>query len=450
MLSDEKKTKCFYFCFLCQRPKDVIHLKLIYVVLDGVGDLPIEELGGKTPLEVAETPNMDTLAENGKTGLMYSVKKGIAPESDVAVISILGYDPFKYYTGRGPLETLGADIDMKDGDLALRCNFATLGHGNKIVDRRVKRSLTTKEATELSKAINREVKLQSYPADFEFKNTIGHRAVLVIRSKGKPLSNNITNSDPAYSVAEGLGVANVTADMSLKNVEPVDGTEESRISADLVNEITQKSHVILERHEINRKRSAEGKLTANLILSRDAGNKLPKFFNINKKYGVHFLCLADMPVERGISKLASMHLTELPPPCGNLKEDCAIRVKQLLNALNSYDCFYIHLKGPDEPGHDGDYNLKANVIATIDKEFFGRFLPKIKLEDHVICVTADHATPCKLKAHSDDPVPLLISGSKIEADNTRRFSEAECKKGDLGVLARGVELMPMLMRFLKR
>ncbi len=427
----------------------MVQLKLIYVVLDGLGDLPIEELGGKTPLEVAETPNMDALAKNGKTGLMYSVKKGIAPESDVAVISILGYDPYKYYTGRGPLEALGADLDMKDGDLALRCNFATLGHGNKIVDRRVKRSLTTEEATELSKAVNREVKLESYAADFEFKNTVGHRAVLVIRSKGAPLSNNITNPDPAYSVTEGLGVAKAVVNMSLEKAEPRDDTEGSRIAAELVNEFTQKSHVVLERHEVNRKRAAEGKLKANLILSRDAGNKRPKFFNINERYGVRFLCLADMPVERGISKLAGMHLTELPPPSDNLTEDYALRVRQMLNALNSYDCFYIHLKGPDEHGHDGNHKLKAEVIATIDRDFFGKLLPKIKLEDCVICVTADHSTPCALKAHSDDPVPLLISGNKIKADNTRRFSEAECKKGDLGVLARGVKLMPMLMRFLK-
>lgn len=381
---------------------------------------------------------------------MYSVKKGIAPESDVAVISILGYDPFKYYTGRGPLEALGSDLDMKDGDLALRCNFATLGAGNKIVDRRVKRSLTTEEATELSKAVNKEVKLKSYPASFEFKNTIGHRAVLVIRSRGKPLSSNITNPDPAYLVTEGLGVANSKVDMNLKKAEPMDDTEEARIAADLVNEFTQKSHAVLEGHEVNMKRAAEGKLKANLILSRDAGNKRPKFFDINEKYGARFLCLADMPVERGIAKLAGMQLTELPPPSDNLKEDCALRVKQLLNAMKSYDCFYIHLKGPDEYGHDGNYSLKAKVIATIDKEFFGKLLPKIKLEDCVICVTADHSTPCKLKAHSDDPVPLLISGNKIEADKTLRFSEAECKKGDLGVLDRGVELMPMLMRFLKK
>src|SRR5208283_429207 len=162
-------------------------LKLIYVAIDGMGDLPIKSLGNKTPLEAAETPNMDALARNGKTGLMYSVKKGVAPESDVAVISLLGYDPFKFSTGRGVIEVAGAGLEMKDGDLALRCNFATLGQGKNIIDRRVARTLTTDEATELSKVANEQVKLTSYPATFEFKNTLGHRAVLLIKSKGKPL-----------------------------------------------------------------------------------------------------------------------------------------------------------------------------------------------------------------------------------------------------------------------
>ncbi|MEM4244308.1 MAG: phosphoglycerate mutase, partial [Candidatus Bathyarchaeia archaeon] len=120
-------------------------MKLIYIAIDGMGDLPIAELGNKTPLEAAETPNMDFLAKNGKTGLMYTVRRGIAPESDVAVISLLGYDPFKYSTGRGVIEAVGAGLNVADGDLALRCNFATLGQGRRIIDRRVARSLTTEE-----------------------------------------------------------------------------------------------------------------------------------------------------------------------------------------------------------------------------------------------------------------------------------------------------------------
>ena len=419
------------------------------MVIDGMGDLPIRELGNKTPLEAAETPNMDLLAERGKTGLMYSVRKGIAPESDVAVLSILGYDPFKYEARRGPLEACGAGLTIRDGDLALRCNFATLGEGRRIVDRRAGRDLTTEEAAKLSEAINEKVKLESYPANFEFRSTTGHRAALVIRSRLKPLSGEISNTDPAYSRVEGLGVAETEVEMILKECKPLNETEEAMISAKLVNEFVRKSHAILEDHEINKRRIKEGKLGANLILTRDAGSSLPKLFKIDEKYGVSFACLADMPIERGIAKAANMRLIDIPPPTGDIRKDCTLRVKRLLEHLPSFDCFYIHIKGPDEPGHDGKPHLKKQLIAGVDEFFFGNLLPKIDLERCIICVTADHSTPCKLKAHSDDPVPLLIAGNKIKGDDVERFSEKECKRGSLGVLKRGTELMPKLMGFLK-
>ena len=424
-------------------------MKLIYVVIDGMGDLPIEELGNKTPLGAADTPNMDFLAKKGKTGLMYTVGKGIAPESDVAVVSILGYDPFKYEVSRGVLEALGAGLTMKDGDLALRCNFAALGPNNIIIDRRVGRSLTTEEATELAKAINEQIRLESCPVSFQFKNTISHRGALVIRSKEKKLSGNITNTDPAYTRIKGIGVAEPEAEMVLKKCEPLEKTEEAKISANLVNEFTQKSIAVLDEHEVNKKRVKEGKLKANIILVRDAGHRMPKFSHLNQQYGFSFVCLADMPVERGISKLAGMHMVDLPPPSKSLEKDCKLRVEKLLETLPLFDCFYIHIKGPDEPGHDGNFTLKTQLIATVDTHFIGNMLQKIKLEDHVICVTADHSTPCKLKAHSDDPVPLLISGNKIQADKVQKFSENECKKGELGVLLHGTELMPKLIMHLK-
>ncbi|MDH5624028.1 MAG: alkaline phosphatase family protein [Candidatus Bathyarchaeota archaeon] len=424
-------------------------MKLIYVVIDGMGDLPIEELGNKTPLEAADTPNMDFLAKTGKTGLMYTVGKGVAPESDVAVVSILGYNPFKYYASRGVFEALGAGLTMKDGDLALRCNFATLGPNKTIIDRRVGRSLTTEEATELAKAINEQIKLESHPASFQFKNTLSHRGALIIRSKEKKLSGNITNTDPAYTRIQGIGVAEPEAKMILKKCKPLDKTEEAKISASLVNEFTQKTITILDQQEVNKKRVKERKLKANVILTRDAGHRLPRFPRLDQQYGFSFVCLADMPVERGISKLAGMHMVDLPPPSKNLEKDCKLRVEKLLETLPLCDCFYIHIKGPDEPGHDGNFNLKTNLIATVDKHFVGKMLQEINLEDHVICVTADHSTPCKLKAHSDDPVPLLLSGNKIQADKVQRFSEKECKKGELGILPHGTELMPKLIRHLK-
>ncbi|MCW4045703.1 MAG: alkaline phosphatase family protein [Candidatus Bathyarchaeota archaeon] len=424
-------------------------MKLLYVVIDGMGDLPVNELNHKTPLEVAETPNMNFLAKKGKAGLMYSVRKGVAPESDAAVISLLGYDPFKYSTGRGIIEAAGAGIALKDGDLALRCNFATLGEGNKIIDRRVRRTLTTEEATELSEAANSEVKLESCPASFEFKNTLGHRAVLVIKGKKKCLSSNITNSDPAYAIINGIGVATPNAEMVLKKCLPTDDTEEARNAAALVNEFIEKTHKLWETHRVNKKRVAEGKLKANVVLTRDAGHLLPKFFNINERYNVRFTALTDMTAETGIAGLAGMDASFLPPPSENLKEDCEFRVRKIVEALPRYDCFYIHLKGPDEPGHDGNCRRKANVISAIDKHFFGNLLKEIDLKNCVICITADHATPCDLKVHTDTPVPVLISGGNIKGDNLAKFCERECEKGSLGLLEHGYELMPKLMALLK-
>jgi 2,3-bisphosphoglycerate-independent phosphoglycerate mutase len=424
-------------------------LKLIYIAIDGMGDLPIAELGNKTPLEAAKTPNMDFLAKNGKTGLMYTVRKGVAPESDVAVISLLGYDPFKYSTGRGIIEAVGAGIDVADGDLALRCNFATLGKGKEIIDRRVKRTLTTEEAADLSEAVNEKIMLESYPATFEFKSTMGHRAVLVFKSKANGLSGKISNSDPAYTIVNGIGVATPDVEMVLKKSEPLDDTKEARNAANLLNEFIEKTHEVWENHPVNKKRATEGKLKANCVLTRDAGSQLPKFFNINERYNVKFAALADMHAESGIAHLAGMQAALLPPPSGDLERDCEIRVKKLLDILPIYDCFYIHLKGPDEPGHDGNCHRKTEIIYAIDKHFFGPLLQEISLKDHMFCVTCDHATPCALKVHSDTPVPVLISGGKITDEKAGKFSERNCAKGSLGVLDRGCELMPELIELLK-
>jgi 2,3-bisphosphoglycerate-independent phosphoglycerate mutase len=425
-------------------------MKLLFIVIDGMGDLPVEALGFKTPLEAAVKPNMDFLAKNGRTGLLYTVKKGIAPESDVAVISLLGYDPFTHCVGRGILEAIGADLNVADGDLSLRCNFATIGHQKNIVDRRVGRTLTIEEVKQLCEAINKGVKLESHKATFEFKPMLGHRAVLVIKCKDTKLSSKITNSDPAYAISNGLGVVKIGAEMILGKVEPTDDTFESNVSANLINEFIQKSTIILENHEVNAKRSLKGKLEANAVLTRDASHLKPAFSDINQKYGVDFLALIDMHAERGIAKLAGMFTPELPPPEISLKEECELRVKQILELYERFDCFYVHLKGPDEPGHDGDYKRKTELISLIDKHFFGNLLPKILLKDNLICVTSDHATPCKLKGHSDTPVAALIAGGSITADHTVAFSEKDCVNGSLGVIDGATLLMARLIAMMKK
>lgn len=423
-------------------------MKLVYIVIDGMGDRPIKELGGKTPLEVAETPYMDSLAKAGKTGLMYTIGKGMAPESDAAVVSLLGYDPFKYHVSRGALETVGAGLEMNNGDLALRCNFGTLGGDNKsILDRRAGRNLTQDEANNLAQTINEEVQLESYPVSLQIKSTSTYRAALVIRSKEMKLSGNISNTDPAYKRINSIGVADLDAEMILKTCYALDESREAKISAELVNEFTIKSTLVLDQHEVNKKRVKAGKLKANTILSRDAGSIVPNFPLLRELYSLRFVCLADMNVERGISKLVGMSLVDLPPPSKDLEKDCKLRVKRFLEAIPHYDCFYVHIKGPDEPGHDGDFNLKSKLISIVDRHFVGNMLQKINLEDYIICITADHSTPCNLKSHSDDPVPFLIAGNKLQGDSVKKFSEKDCKIGELGVLVRGTELMPRLISY---
>jgi len=415
-------------------------------VLDGLGDLPCAELEGKTPLEAAEIPEIDSLAEAGQMGLVYTVRRGVAPESDVAVISILGYDPFKYHTGRGPIEAVGSDLFMKEGDVALRCNFATLGEGGRIVDRRAGRNLTTSEASKLCQAVNSKVKLTSSPAEFDFKNTVGHRAALVVRSMAGRLSGQISNTDPAYTRVEGLGVAKKDVKMLLQESRPLVNRVEAERAAQLVNEFVQKSSSVLDGHEVNFERRRRGFLAANLVLTRDAGDSLPRMPSLNSLYGGTFGSLVEMPVERGIALLCGMREVKLPEPTGNLKHDYTVRAQIAAEAMASgIDVLYIHIKGPDEPGHDGKPDKKRKIIEMIDRYFFSTLLTNVDLSEDLVVVTADHSTPCSLKAHSDDPVPLLIAGPNLKADGIKHFSEKACRKGSLGTM-NGSELMPKLMR----
>lgn len=424
--------------------------KLLYVVLDGLGDRPIKELGGKTPLEAAKTPNMDMLASKGKLGSVYTVGEGIAPESDVAVISILGYEPDKYYTGRGPLESYAEGLEIRDGDLAYRVNFATKEKGTRVIlDRRVGRDLSTEEATELSREINEKVVLTG--ATFKFKNTVGHRGVLVIRRNEGRLSSQVSNTDPAYEREGVYGVAKPDFENLVQVCEPTEefkDSEEAKAAARLTNEFLKNSTVVLEDSSLNKKREKQGKPIANLILTRDGGEGLPKFPNICEKFNLKLGCFVEMPVEKGIAMLTGMHIIKLPLPTKDLGRDYTLRADKVIEALKEYDGLYIHIKGPDEPAHDGRFKDKLGSIELIDKYFFGNLLPRLPLKDAVFAVTADHSTPCELKAHSADPVPLLISTDKISPDGLSSFGEENARKGTLGKLT-GPDLMPLFVKYIR-
>jgi len=421
--------------------------KILFVVLDGLGDEPNPELGGETPLSAAATPIMDQIVRGGRLGRMSPIGEPLAPESDIAVISILGYPAMDYYTGRGPLEALAVGVEMEDGDLVYRVNFATAGEGGDIIDRRVGRNLTSDEARELADEINEKGELTSHPASFIFRSTVGHRGILLIRHKGGKLSGRVNNTDPAYRKEGVLGVALAEFESVIQSCTPEEGFENDSgavIAADLTNEFIEKSRRVLEAAEVNVRRREAGKLMGNLILTRDAGDRLPSFPSIADRFGARFGCFVEMPVERGIAMLTGMEIVELKDLAGSPREDYPKIVKIVEQRLPDFDGLYIHLKGPDIPAHDGKPKEKLEMIEAADSAFFGPLLEVIDMDEVVMAITADHSTSCVLKAHSSHPVPLAVIGGGGEADGIDRFSEESCDGGSLGVI-KGEELMPILI-----
>ena len=423
---------------------DNSQIRIVYVLLDGVGDLPHPDIENKTPLQAAKTPNMDKLAKNGKMGEVISVGKGIAPESDIAVFNMLGYK-FHHadYAGRGVIEAIGTGIDFKDGDLALRGNFSTLDEKNVIIDRRAGRHIEREDAKAVSGEIEQKLKFSNPLASVVVVPTIGHRVIVRIRDE-QPLSPNVTNTDPAYSRVDGMGVAKAVGDfLKIERCLPLDETDAARLSAELVNEFTEKSLQILKDSKVNEKRDSEGKKLLNSILLRDAGNKYPKVETINKKYSMNFSCIVDMPVEIGISNVLEMKAYS----AGGLT-DYEEKARVAAKSMETENAIYVHLKGPDEFGHDGDAIGKMKNIEEIDERFFGTLLKNIDTNKVCIMISADHSTPCINKGHSDDPVPVLISGDKIVNDGSERFTEEFAKKGEIGLLE-GAQVMNKAIEIIK-
>ncbi len=418
--------------------------RLLYVCLDGLGDDPVPELDGRTPLEAAATPVLDRMAADGALGLVHTVGEDVAPESDIAVFAILGYDPRQEHPGRGVLEALGSGMEFRDGDLALRVNFATQG-GGEILDRRVGRDLGSDEARALAAEVNERVRLPG--ATFELLATVEHRGALVIRSEEGSLSANVANTDPAYRKEGALGVALETFEPRVASAEPLDDAEATRRASELVDRFTEDSARVLDVSEVNARRRAAGRLPANLILSRDAGDHVPRLVPIKERFGPAWGCFVEMPVERGIALVLGMDPVDAPTG-GDRRARYAAWASLAAEALEGYDALYVHIKGPDVPAHDGRALDKRAVIEDIDVAFFAEVVPRIDLRGTVVVVTADHSTSCVRKAHTADPVPLLVTGGGVPSDGARSFGEREARDGRLGTL-RGVDILPSVVPLLR-
>ena len=398
----------------------------VLIILDGIGDLPNKILGDKTPLESASTPNLDFLSARGELGIMFPVKPGFVPESDEAIVSIFGNDLIS--STRGQLEARGTDLKLTRGDLALRVNFATIDNyrdGN-LVDRRAGRTLTTKEAKELARTLNNKISL---PFKFVFEPTIQHRAVLVFRGG---FSDMITGNDSTYEMGQ-------TRNMYKRGIcKPKDDDENSQYTANIVNEFVEKAYGILDKHPVNEERRRKGLMPANFILIRGAGIEQPKL-KIYKKW----MSVVYMPLEIGFSKVSGMETFSFDYPdlesmdvyknlYDGLKKACDYSIKYLKNNYKKFDYAYIHIKETDIPGHDNKPLEKKEMIEYIDSTLFD-FLRKFAPSNEIsVVVTADHSTPCRLKNHSADPVPVLFYNPKNSIPKEKRFSEKEARTGNLG------------------
>ena len=418
---------------------------IIYVLLDGVGDLPHPDLDGKTPLEAANTPTLDKIASNGVIGEVISVGKGIAPESDIAVFNMLGYKfNHEEYAGRGVIESIGIGMDFKDGDLALRGNFSTLDEKNTITDRRAGRHIEKEDADGVAKEIEEKIKFSNPDTKVVVSPTIGHRVTVRIRTDSQKLSAKITNTDPAYSNIGGMGVAKEVGDfLKIEKCLPLEDTEDSKFTANIVNEFSEQSINILKDSQINKKRQEQNKKQLSCILLRDAGNKYPDVIPINEKYDMNFSCIVDMPVELGISEVLKMKAFE----AGGLT-DYEEKARVAAKAMETQNSIYVHLKGPDEFGHDGDAIGKMKNIEEIDQRFFKTLVENIDSSKVAILISADHSTPSIKKGHSDDPVPVLVSGDFIKNDGTTRMTEEQAKKGNIGLL-QGAEVVTKSLELIK-
>ncbi len=397
-------------------------MKTLLLVCDGLGDRPVRELGGKTPLEYARHPTLDFLANRGDAYILHPVRPGVPSASDIAHLHIFGYDTAVEYPGRGVFEALGAGASLPKGSLAFRLNLATVERDGKllrVVDRRAGR-IPTWLAAELIESLNRELE---EVAGFRcrFYSTVEHRGVLVIA--GGDLSPHITSCDPHE---EGKPLLKVKP-ARRKVRYPFDPATAGK-TAEVVNEIVMKAHSVLSKHPINRKRKKEGKPPANAILLRGAGiaSQLESF---TRRWGVKAACIAGGAMYKGIAKALGFEVLEVKGATGRVDTNLRAKFSAAIKALSTHDFVFLHVKATDSLSHDRKPVEKAMFIERIDSELAHVIED---LGEVVLCVTGDHTTSSMLGKHTGDPVPMVVWYSGARG--------AGCRFDERSILSRGLEV----------
>lgn len=365
---------------------------IVLLVMDGVGDIPNKNYENFTPLEYASTPNLDKLAKESVLGRHIPVLPGVTPGSGPGHLGIFGYDPMKYEIGRGILEAAGMDMEIKDGDIAVRCNFASADEKGIITDRRAGR-ISTEKCEEICAILSNNIK-EIDNIKITIKAGIQHRFVVIFTGEG--LSEKVTDSDP---LMEGKEPFKVNAMI-----------EDAAYTAEVVNKFYHEARKVIRDLK-----------PANSLLMRGFSER-PRISTMSERFGISPVCIAHYPMYKGLSRLVGMNVLD----AGNKPED-AFNVFGKNHA--NYNYFFIHIKYTDSYGEDGNFLEKVKVIEAVDSA-----LPLLlNNKPDVLCITGDHSTPVPMKSHSWHPVPVLINSEFCGFDDCSRFTENECNKGGLGI-----------------
>jgi len=401
-------------------------MKYVVIIGDGMADRPLNELGGKTPLQAAFTPNMDKLACEGIIGRVRTIPEGFHPGSDVANLSVLGYDPMKFYTGRAPLEAASIGVDLKDTDVAYRCNLVTLKFNKDktqaIMEDYSGGHISTEEAGILINDINKELGA----SQIKFYRGVSYRH-LMVWSDGKAEAE----CTPPHDI---MG-------RDISDYLPVGSGEET------LRELMVDSMDVLESHYINKERINKGKNPANSIWLWGQGKK-PTLSKFRDKYSVEGAMISAVDLTKGLGIYAGFKILQVPGVTGWLDTNYVGKAEYALNALNDVDFVYIHVEAPDEAGHSGNYKNKIKAIEDFDALVVGTVMRGIKSFDEFrILLMPDHPTPIELRTHTDEPVPFVIYDSRHKQKNQGiTFDESILRRKGIMIVEEGYKLMDYFIK----
>ena len=401
-------------------------MKHLIILGDGMADWAVPELGNKTLLQYAETPNMDRLARMGRTGILKTVADGFHPGSEVANMSVMGYDLPKVYEGRGVLEAASIGVELKPGDMAMRCNIVCVE--GEMLKNHSAGHITTEEADQLLKCLDEKLGSDR----IHFYTGVQYRHLLVVKGGDKRLACVPPHDIPLQPFRPNMVKALC---------------HEAQETADLLNALVLKSQELLAGHPVNLKRIAEGKDPANSIWPWSPGYR-PKMEPLAEKYpsvGKGAVITA-VDLIRGIGRYAGLRCIDVEGATGLYTTNYEGKARAAVEALKTDDFVYLHVEASDEAGHEGDVPLKLKTIEYFDRRIVGPVYEAVKDWDEpvAIAVLPDHPTPCELRTHTSEPVPFLVYYPGIEPDSVQTYDEVSCQEGGYGRLEKD-EFMNLFM-----